>query len=256
MDSGAYSLINNPHKNLSPKEVFEQQLNIADGSTIPTILCHLDAPLPPGIKDTVEIYHRLEKTISNAYQFMELFRSAHLPPNYKSMGVIQGINYDSISFCAEELERIGFDQLGIGSLAALYDKRTIVERVSYAVKASRSDLHVFGVSAINTVQQLLTLGVRSFDSSTPMKTAMYNTVFYSNPLRRFGIPGSRIQKNLPVLSAPFPCNCPICAKDPTLIMGVGSKRAINMRAIHNYFHWSRELEKLQNESLIKINECR
>lgn len=257
LDSGAFSFINNPQKMYNPKEVFEKQLKIADGSTIPTILCHLDAPLSPGLNDTLEIYHRLEKTISNAHQFMELFRSAHLPPNYKSLGVIQGNNYDTISFCAGELKRIGFDQLGIGSLAALYDTRAIVERVKYAVHTVGSNLHVFGVSAINTVEQLIPLGICSFDSSTPMKTAMYNTLLYSDPIRRYGLPYSRIQKNLPVIYDPLPCNCPICTKDPTLIMGVGSKRANNLRAVHNYFHWMRELEnisfKILSNTSIQIN---
>lgn len=241
LDSGAYSLINNPHKKLNPVAIFEQQLRIAEGSTIPTILCHLDVPLLPGLDDTLEIYHHLERTILNAHQFMEHYRSAHLPPNFKSLGVIQGNNYDTISFCARELQRIRFDQLGIGSLAALYDTRSILERVGYAIHCVGSNLHVFGVSAPETVAQLRSMGIRSFDSSTPMKTAMYNTVLYSHPLRRYGLPGSAVQRNLTCLDKPLPCDCPICTKDPTLIMGVGSKKANNMRAIHNYYHWRKEL---------------
>lgn len=243
LDSGAFSLINRPGKNLNPKDVFMQQLKIAEGASCSVILCHLDFPIPPESTDTLEIYRRLEKTVTNAHQFMELFRAARLPSNYKSLGVIQGNSFDTISFCAQELLRVGFDQLGIGSLAALYDTKSIVERVGYAVHSAGPNIHVFGVSAPETVARLKAMGIRSFDSSTPMKTAMYNTLIYSDPLRRYGIPGSRIQKNLPILEKPLPCECPICKKDPTLIMGVGSKKANNLRAVHNYYHWTMELRK-------------
>jgi len=244
IDSGAFSLINDPTKKLSPKQVFDQQLIFAKGSQVETILCHLDYPIPPGTRNSLEVYKRIETTIANAYEFMELFRSANLPPNFKSMGVIQGNSYDTISFCARELKRIGFDQLGLGSLAAVFHQQLIIERVQFAVDVVGPDIHVFGISGIQTVAALMAMGVRSFDSSRPMKASMYNCVLYSQPFRRYGLRGSKIQKDLPTLTTPLECDCPICQEDPTLIMGVGSKKANNLRAVHNFYHLRRELEAI------------
>ena len=82
--------------------------------------------------------------------------------------------------------------------------------------------------------RLIELGIRSFDSSRPMKAAIYNCVFYSNPFRRFKLKGSSANRNYQFLQNRFPV--PVLSKDQTLIIKVGTKRTTNYRAVHNFYH--------------------
>ena len=254
VDSGAFAYLSKPNKRMSQKDVFTHQLHLSQNSKATTILCHLDHPIPPALTDTVEIYRRIEATIANAHEFMNLFKSANLPSNFKTMGIIQGNSYDSIAFCATELDRLGFDFLGMGSLATLYNNDLILERVEYAISTIGKQLHIFGISGIKVVMRLMELGIRSFDSSRPMKAAIYNCVFYSNPFRRFKLKGSSANRELPVLAEPLPCPCPVCKKDPTLIIKVGTKKATNYRAVHNFYHLRSALEGLATE-LDSAQDC-
>lgn len=248
VDSGAFSLIHRPNGIIpTQKDVFCRQVNAARGSQVPTILCHFDSPLPPANIETLEVYRKIETTISNAHEFIRLFKSCSLPPNFKSLGVIQGHNHDTICFCARELLRAGFDFYGIGSLAPLQRSDQIVDRVEAAMQVVGPDLHVFGVSAIETVRQLAAKGIRSFDSSRPIRAAMYNSILYSRPLRVFTVRGSRLTRNVPVLDDPLPCKCPICVKEPSLLLRGGQKKYHNVRAIHNYYHLRREIESVTTQ---------
>lgn len=244
VDSGSFASIGNPGRKPSQYQIFCQQINISKGSTVPTALCHLDVPLPPGDMDTLEVYRRIERTIANAYEFLHLFKSAGLPPNFKSLGVIQGNSYETISFCAHELVRAGFDYLGIGSLAMLYKNELILERVRAAARVAGSELHVFGISGIEIAAELISMGIRSIDSSRPMKAAMYHLIFYSRPFRRFRLKDAKNKDRDPIIESPLPCDCPICKKNPALIFKAGEKKYHNMRAVHNYYHLRRELEKI------------
>ncbi|HZK55839.1 MAG TPA: hypothetical protein VFC84_16860 [Desulfosporosinus sp.] len=244
IDSGAFNLIGNPNKSFNQSKTFQTQLNVSHGSTIPTLICHLDFPIPPNITDKVEVYRRVETTLANAYEFMHLYKSSNLPANFKSVGVIQGNNHETIRYCAREMSRIGFDHLAIGSLASLYVADQIVERVRAAVKVVGPELHVFGISGIEVAKELFKLGISSIDSSRPMKASMYQCLLYFNPFRTFKIGHSNIQRNMPSLDAPLPCDCPICKKDPNLVFKVGAKSHNNLRAVHNYYHLKLELESI------------
>jgi len=247
IDSGAYNLIGNPQKAFNQTKIFKTQLSVSSGSTIPTLICHLDFPIPPNINDRIDVYRRVETTLANAYEFMHLYKSSNLPANFKSVGVIQGNNHETISFCAKEMSRIGFDHLALGSLASLYITDQIIDRVKAAVKVVGPELHVFGISGIEVARELFKLGIRSIDSSRPMMVSMYQCLIYSNPIRIYKIGHSNIQRNMPSLDSPLPCDCPICKKDPNLVFQVGAKSHNNLRAVHNYYHLKLELETIYTQ---------
>ncbi|GBF31831.1 hypothetical protein DCCM_0015 [Desulfocucumis palustris] len=252
VDSGAFAALSNPRWTPTQSQIFNLQLNISKGSAVPTILCHLDTPLPPGNMDTMDVYRKIESTVANAYEFIQLFKSAGLPPNFKSMGVIQGNSYNTITFCANELSRAGFDHLGIGSLATIYKADIILERVRAAASVVGPDLHVFGISGLDVTAELMAMGIRSIDSSRPMKVAMYNCLLYSNPLRQYKLKDSKVKEKA-TIDSPLPCDCPICKKDPALIFRAGKKRYHNMRAVHNYYHLRRELEDIYRRCYVSSN---
>lgn len=243
IDSGAFTLLSNPSLKMNQTKVFNLQLNISRGSNVPTILCHLDNPIPPSVNDTVDVYRKIEATLANAYEFLHLYKSAGLAPNYKSLGVIQGNSYDTLTFCAREMVRMGFDYLGIGSLAPIFKMETIMDRVRSVISVTGPDIHVFGISGIEIGSKLMGLGIHSFDSSRAMKYAINQCVLYSLPFRTYKI-SPRVGKSIPILETPISCDCPICKKDPNLILKAGEKRYNNMRAVHNFYHLRRELEEV------------
>lgn len=244
IDSGAYWYIKNNRNPPPPKEIFYRQVKMAEGSNCPTTICHFDMPLSPKETQIDNNYRRIESTIGNAYEFMELFTRVNFPSNVESLGVIQGYDTTSVKFCAQELCRMGFSRFGLGSLASLYRPEEIISRVKAAMEVVGTNLHIFGISNIKLMLRLARLGINSFDSSRPMKAAIYNTVFYSSPFRIFIVERAKNKiKHAPVLQDLLPCSCPVCKDNPSALMVTGRKKYHNIRAIHNYYHLLREIQE-------------
>lgn len=240
VDSSAFFYLSSGKALPPQRRVFEQQLRIIDGCSCPVLLCPLDNPIPPVMSGSPQAYSLMEKTLANAYEFMELYvkhgldRDSRLEP----MGIIQGFDRLSIQFWTGELQRLGFAKFGLGSLAPLFNPVEISSRVQAAVDmVGEYKLHVFGISRLDTFKYFRQTKIMSLDSTRPTKAAIFNGIFYSNPFRTYGISDARNSDAYPqVLAEPLPCDCPICQENPTLIMKTGLKKYINARAIHNYYH--------------------
>ena len=244
IDSGAYWYIYKKEVPPPPKEVFFRQLTMAEGATCPTTICHFDMPLQPKDVQAQINYGRIETTIGNAYDFMELYNKSNLPKNIKSLGVIQGYDEYSIKFCAQELVRLGFDYFGLGSLAGLHHPETIISRVKSAMEIVGTNLHIFGISNTQIIFDLAKRGISSFDSSRPIRAAIYNTIFYSKPFRSFVVQGAKNEpRRTPIIEEPLPCECPVCRENPLLLMRTGRKKYHNLRAVHNYYHLITEINQ-------------
>lgn len=245
VDSGAFALINQ-EKNWSAKEIFSRQINMLQESTLPTWIGHFDYPIPPSCDSHSEVARRIEMTLVHAYEFANLVAKANLPAHIKTLGVIQGNSYESIRFCSHEMSRLKFDLYGIGSLALLYNPQSILERIMGAIEVIGNNLHVFGVSSIPVLEQLIRMKITSCDSSRPIKAAFYGDILYSQPFRTFTVISSRRNRSALTLEEPLPCSCPVCSKDPWSIMASGSKKATHLRAIHNYYHLREEIAHMSN----------
>ena len=247
LDSGGYRYAIAPSESPTAKEVFERQLRTIEGCQVETILCTLDYPilnpgLSPGEKDQC-----IDRTIGYAYEFKWLMEQYQIPDYVEGMAVIQGYDIPSLLYCTHELKAIGFSRFGLGSLALLKHHREILARVEAVMEVVGPDLHVFGVSAVQTMRALRDLGVGSLDSSRPAKAAMYNQVFYSRPFRRFAIADSqdKVGAAMPPdrrLSSPLPCDCPACGgrADPD-VLKFGCREYVRLRTLHNYWHLKRAL---------------
>jgi len=243
IDSGGYRFAIAPENALSPEQVLQRQLVLLNGAPIPTIICARDYPMLDKSISANERDRSITQTIAFAYELKTLVLQKGLADNVKPMAVIQGNDRDSLTYCAKELQAIGFPLYGLGSLAELRRHRLIMERVEVVANIIGPEkLHIFGVGVVQTAKTLQKMGVHSIDSSRPAKAAAYNEVLYSNPYRRFGIlepptvpMKGRIAYNKR-LSAPLKCHCPVCQEDPTRILGVGKRNSIRDRALHNYHH--------------------
>jgi tRNA-guanine family transglycosylase len=248
IDSGGYRFAIAPREALSPKQVLNRQLDLLSGAEIPVVICASDCPvLDPAASSNTRDQH-ISQTIAFAYEFKNLIVQKGLPSHVTPMAIIQGYDTDSFGFCAHELKLIGFPLYGIGSLAVLRQHAPIMQRVGAVTEVvDAPQLHIFGVSGVETARALSDLGVHSIDSARPAKAAAYNEILYSQPFRRFGIwetafEHDPIKGRIPIsrrLLAPLPCDCPACAQDAGGIMGVGQRASIRDRALHNYYHLKR-----------------
>lgn len=242
IDSGGYRFAIAPQESLLPAQVLQRQLDLLNGYSIPTIICARDYPILNKSLNSSEKDQCITQTIAYAYELKNLIDRVGLPENVLPLAVIQGYDIDSLVYCAQELLAIGFPLYGIGSLAELRQHRPIMERViAVGDVVGLEKLHIFGVSAVRTVQAFRKLRVHSIDSARPAKAAAYNQILYSNPYRQFGIlePDSAKKKRFPHhrrLSKPLPCDCPICQEDAGKILVTGKRDNIRSRALHNYFH--------------------
>jgi len=247
LDSGGYRYAVAPGERLTPKEVFERQLRMIEGHEVEVVLCALDYPIFNPNMSSNEKDRCIDQTIAYAYEFKYLMDQYQLPDHVEGMAIIQGYDVPSLIHCARELQAIGFARYGLGSLAPLKHHREIVARVEAVVGVVGPNLHVFGVSAIQTMRALRDSGVGSIDSARPAKAAMYNQVFYSRPFRRFAIAESRDKVGAAMhssrrLSKPLSCDCPACGGRPNPdILKFGRREYVALRTLHNYWHLRRVL---------------
>lgn len=248
IDSGGYRFAIAPREALSPKEVLARQLSLLTDAEIPTIICARDYPILDASLGSNEKDCCITQTIAFAYELKNLIVQKGLPQHITPMAIVQGYDFDSLSYCAHELRSIGFSLYGLGSLAVLKQHAPIMERVrAVASIVGAQSLHIFGVSVVQTVRALRKMGIHSIDSARPAKAAAYNEILYSQPFRRYGIlettsPGMPMKGRVPRerrLSEPLTCNCPVCVKEPERILGVGQREYIRSRALHNYYHLKR-----------------
>ena len=251
VDSGGYRYATMPNEALSPKALFQRQLRLLADAPLEAIICARDYPIINPSFTSNQKDRCITQTIAYAYEFKALTRQHPLPSNWQTMGIVQGYDKDSLIYCANELKRIGFDLYGLGSLAVLMHRAEIVKRVEAVASVVDAErLHIFGVSAVETVKVLTEMGIHSIDSSRPAKAAAYNEVLYSNPYRRLGIlepPDVPIVGRIPIhrrLREPLPCNCPTCRDGGHTILGVGQREFIRARALHNYYHLKREIMEM------------
>ncbi len=120
---------------------------------------------------------RFTETIGYAYELKTLIKQYHVADRVEAMAVVQGYDASSMAYCAHRLQSVGFAHHGLGSLAPLKHHEEILDRVQAVMDVLGQDLHIFGVSGIETVAVLRDWGIRSVDSSRPAKAAMYNHIF-------------------------------------------------------------------------------
>lgn len=235
LDCGSVFYVKQKHR--PPlKEIFNTQLSLLDEcEPLKAYMVHFDEPMLS--KNSLsERYMAMEKTLFNAYEYLQLIKLHRLPESVQPMGVIQGYDRPSIEYSAHELKKIGYKHFGIGSLLAKHHTQQI-EMIKYASNVvGPENLHVFGVTGIPQMHAMVNIGVSSFDSTRPTMAAAYFQVFYSRPFRTFFIPQSHAKINSPRLYQPLSCNCPVCKGNPNDLLIPSPRAFMRLRSIHNYYH--------------------
>lgn len=252
LDSGSYTYVANHLPLPSPREVFNRQMAILGKSDIATIICAVDRPMIDRSLSLTQRNQAIDKTIANAWELKilmaEYYKSGMLDKQrhhlVEPLAIVQGYDVPTLRYCARQLVDLGYARFGIGSMAHLYHTEEIVKRVEAVQSIVGTSVHVFGVSAVETMKKLKERGVMSVDSARPIKAAIYNEVLYSEPYRRFGIAGSHFRPDDPkfgpnrLLEKLFiECPCPICKNGVNNdILKLGTRKHLLLRAVHNYYH--------------------
>lgn len=127
----------------------------------------------PGFEE--EFYYRKALTLKNA----EKFYSRHQQKGYSfiPVGVAQGWNEDTYRQSIHELLDIGYRYLALGGIARAPSQeiikilQAIKPELEKVAKFEKVDLHLFGVARLEAIRPFRNLGVTSFDSASPLRTA-------------------------------------------------------------------------------------
>jgi 7-cyano-7-deazaguanine tRNA-ribosyltransferase len=252
IDSGSYNYISNQLPLPPPKTIFKRQLAIIAQSDIPTTICAVDMPILSKLLSLTEKNRAIDRTIANAWELKTLLAEysnsdridKHKQHKIEPLAIVQGYDLPSLRYCARQLSEIGHTRFGLGSMAHLYNTKEIVKRVEAVQSVVGNAIHIFGVSAIETMKSLRALGIASVDSARPIKAAMYNEILYSDPYRRFGIAGSNFKSREAKFSPQklltelfIQCPCPVCLHSvKNDILRLGTRKYLLLRAVHNYYH--------------------
>lgn len=247
VDSGAFQY-HRASRSPSPEVVLSRQIHIATGFDVPIGICHLDV-LVAGARNLADAARRSAQNLAQARWLIE--RGADdLAENIEPIGVIQGRDAEQVFYVAQALAEMGYRRFALGSLAGKVasSRDEVLRRTEAALEAVGSRIHMLGVSSVPVLEALARIGIESADSGAPIKEASRGGIFYSEPFRRYKLPSAHFREwqrsysFAEVLEAPQPCACPICRDDPNQIMNPNGKVAVNLRALHNYYHLRRDIE--------------
>lgn len=270
LDSGSYSYIANGHPLPTPRSIFKRQLAIIADCTIPATICAVDHPILNQTLSLTEKNRAVDKTIANAWELKSLVAEYYSRgrfdkqkrPLLEPLAIIQGYDIASLKYCARQLLEMGHTRFGLGSMAHLYNTIEIVRRVEVVQSVVGKPIHIFGVSAIETMKFLKKLDIASVDSARPIKAAIYNAILYSEPYQRFGIAGSNFRSGTRKFSPDKllgeltqPCPCPVCNNSiNNNILKLKMRKYLLLRAIHNYYHVKKMIAGWTEENEIQSYE--
>jgi 7-cyano-7-deazaguanine tRNA-ribosyltransferase len=246
IDSGGFRYAMTGTSPPSPKAVFAQQMAIIEDIDYSVSLCALDYPVLPDRLSLIEQDRAIHRTLANAYEFKQLTENHPRRGQIIQMAIVQGHDLSTLKRCARELQAIGFDHYGIGSMAHLYKPQEIIARIQAVSDVLGQGIHIFGVSGIRAIKAMQQAGVQSMDSTTPVTGAKYNQIFYSDPFRRYiiadGRSGRDPDRSGERISEALPCDCCVCQgrANPELLL-YGKRRYVYLRSLHNYHHLKQEI---------------
>jgi len=174
-DCGAFSYINLPNPPYQVDEIVDYYadchftlavsidhviLGYDESADSPSLF---NAMLPP------EWVRRFDLTLELAAKFHKRCREVAAP--FRPVGVAQGWSPNSYAEAARRLIDMGYDYVALGGMVPLKKEQIhqIVDRVRQV--SPSVDLHLFGFTKADSVQEFTKYGIASLDSTSPMLRA-------------------------------------------------------------------------------------
>lgn len=165
-DSGAWGYVNDPDPPYNVKEMvkFYSEVGVTYGVSV-------DHLILPGNKDEWE--HRYELTLANGRTFLAECHRQGDP--FIPIGAAQGWDPPSYADSVEELLDMGYTYIGVGGIARAQTQQVmaILKALQPVLGRRREDveMHLFGVARLDAIRDFVRLGVTSFDSASPLRSA-------------------------------------------------------------------------------------
>lgn len=125
-------------------------------------------PVDPG--DVREWNRRIEITIDNAQQFLDLHERGQC--RFEPIAVAHGWSVESYTASVQRLQAIGYKRIAMGGMVPLRTEDIVETMTSVgSIKLPDVELHLLGVTRPSGMQTFASLGVTSFDSTSPFRQA-------------------------------------------------------------------------------------
>ncbi|MHA1223240.1 MAG: tRNA-guanine transglycosylase DpdA [Candidatus Heimdallarchaeaceae archaeon] len=118
-----------------------------------------------------ELEYRLQLTIENAEKFFQLHEKKGY--EFRPVGACQGWAVESYRKSVKEALDIGYDYIALGGLARTQTTMIIkiLKSIQDLIAEKNIDVHIFGIARLEGIRPLSKLGVTSFDSASPLRSA-------------------------------------------------------------------------------------
>lgn len=172
-DCGAFSYVAEDDPPVTPADLinFYRQTELDWGvSPDHIVFGFVRAGADADADDVAEWERRIDITVNNAAEFLDLHARENC--RFEPIAVAHGWSAESYARSVERLQTLGYQRIAMGGMVPLrtVDILAALKEVS-GVKQSGVDLHLLGVTRPDEMQTFASLGVTSFDSTSPFRQA-------------------------------------------------------------------------------------
>lgn len=175
-DCGAFTYVGEETPPVTPDEVidFYQEAGFDLGFSVDHAILAYDADADNSLFPTKVIapewVDRQKITLELAAEFLRLHQARKC--RFVPIGVAQGWSPASYAHAVAELQRIGYDRIGLGGMVPLKtDQIVACLRAIDDVRDPTTQFHLLGVTRTDHLAEFSGFGVTSFDSTSPFRRA-------------------------------------------------------------------------------------
>jgi len=172
-DCGAFSYAKEKIPPYTVNEVvdFYRDCGFDYGVSVDHIIFEFDQAFDlPGAAVPFEVRERQNITLELAAEFIQ--RCAKPDCSFYPVGVAQGWSPQSYADSVDQLQKMGYDYIGLGGMVPLKTVDILDSlRAIAKVRKPETKLHIFGVTRVKEVLTFADYGVKSLDSTSPLRQA-------------------------------------------------------------------------------------
>ena len=172
-DCGAFTYVREAQPPYSIEQVasFYVDCGFDLGISVDHVILEYDAKWDENPRDVpASVTQRQAITLELAKKFRAFHKSERLP--FELLGVAQGWSPKSYAKSVKELQNMGFRYIAVGGMVPLKTPDIVASlRGIAAVRREDTKLHLLGVTRTESLKEFSSLGVASFDSTSPLRQA-------------------------------------------------------------------------------------
>lgn len=172
-DCGAFTYVREetPPYSIEDVSTFYVDCGFDFGISVDHVILEYNAKWDASPKEVPDaVAKRQTVTLDLARAFFDFHKRERLP--FELLGVAQGWSPKSYEFSVRELQKIGFRYIAVGGMVPLKTPEIIASLRAIAnVRKADTKLHLLGITRTESLPEFGTLGVASFDSTSPLRQA-------------------------------------------------------------------------------------